>query len=150
MSEKNVTLRHVSGLTFIAHADSYHFVTIDSSLDGEPTGASSPMELLLVSLGGCTGSDVVSVLQKKRVKFSRFEVYLRGERREEHPKVFTRIAVEFVVHGREIRPADVDRAIELSSTKYCSVSAMLRNGGVELSYAKRIVDEESGKRQTLS
>lgn len=146
MSTKNVTLHHISGLSFVAHADSYHFVNIDSSLNGEPTGASSPMELLLVSLGGCTGSDVVSVLQKKRVKLSKFEVHVRGERREEHPRVFTRIAIEFVVYGSDIRTADVKRAIELSSTKYCSVSAMLRSGGVEVSYTQKIVNAGNGSR----
>jgi putative redox protein len=126
MSTKNVVIRHVSGMSFVAYADSHHFVTIDSSLNGEPTGAASPMELLLISLGGCTGSDVVSILQKKRVSVSQFEVHVCGERSDGHPRVFTRIAIEFVVHGRNIRPADVERAIELSSTRYCSVSAMLR------------------------
>ncbi|MEK9136420.1 MAG: OsmC family protein [Bacteroidota bacterium] len=141
MSRKTAVLCHVSGMSFVAHADSNHFVPIDSSADGGPTLASSPMELLLISLGGCTGSDVVSILQKKRTEVQAFELHVTGERRDEHPKVYTRISVEFVVRGRGIKSEDVERAIELSSTQYCSVSAMLRNGGVELEYSYKILEE---------
>jgi putative redox protein len=85
----------------------------------------SPMELLLVGLAGCTGMDVISILQKKRQDVTGFEVRVQGDRAEDHPKVFTQIVIEYVVTGRGLDPAAVERAVELSSTKYCSAQAML-------------------------
>jgi putative redox protein len=84
-----------------------------------------PMELLLVGLGGCTGLDVISILEKKRQKVTHFEVQVHGDRADEHPKVFTHIVVEYIVGGENIDRAAVERAVELSSTKYCSARAML-------------------------
>ena len=88
------------------------------------TGA-SPMELLLQSLAGCTAMDVVSILQKKRQALTSFQVRVEGERADEHPKVYTKIHLKYNVNGREISEKAVTDAIELSRTKYCSVSAML-------------------------
>jgi putative redox protein len=88
--------------------------------------ALGPMELLLIGLGGCTGSDVISILEKKRQAVSGFEVLVHGDRAEEHPKVFTRIVVEYRVTGRGVERDAVQRAVELSQTKYCSAMAMLR------------------------
>ena len=85
-----------------------------------------PKELLLLALGGCTASDVISILKKKRVELEGFEIHLTAKQRDEHPQVFTEIHLDFVIRGNEIRPEDVVRAIELSESKYCSVSAMLR------------------------
>jgi len=84
-----------------------------------------PMELLLVGLAGCTAMDVISILEKKRQDVTNFEVRVQGERAEDHPKVFTDITIEFVVTGRSVDPVAVERAVELSSTKYCSAEAML-------------------------
>jgi putative redox protein len=100
-------------------------------MDGPPEFGGSnagtrPKELLLLALGGCTASDVISILQKKRVELDGFEIRITAEQRDEHPQVFTKIHLEYVVRGDDIRPQDVVRAIELSETKYCSVSAMLR------------------------
>ncbi len=85
----------------------------------------SPMELLLVSLAGCTAMDVISILEKKRQEVTNFEVRVEGERAAEHPKVFTHIVLEFIVTGKHVERAAVERSVELSATKYCSVSAML-------------------------
>lgn len=84
-----------------------------------------PMELLLVGLAGCTAMDVISILQKKRQDVTDFEVRVNGERAADHPKVFTDITLEFVITGRAVDPAAVERAVELSATKYCSAQAML-------------------------
>jgi len=78
-----------------------------------------------MALGGCTSMDVISILRKKRVQMDGYEVHLTGTAREEHPQVFTEIHVEYVFYGDDIPAADVEKAIELSTTKYCSVSAML-------------------------
>jgi putative redox protein len=85
----------------------------------------SPMELLLLGLAGCTGMDVISILQKKRQEVTSFEVHVNGERAEDHPKVYTHITVEYVISGRNIDREAVERAVELSETKYCSALPML-------------------------
>ncbi len=79
-----------------------------------------PMELLLVGLAGCTAMDVISILQKKRQDVTGFEVNVKGERASDHPKVYTHIMVNYTVVGNQIDPAAVERAVELSETKYCS------------------------------
>lgn len=84
-----------------------------------------PMELLLVGLAGCTAMDVISILQKKRQDVTGFEVKVQAERAADHPKVFTDITLEYIVSGRGISPEAVERAVELSETRYCSAQAML-------------------------
>ena len=87
----------------------------------------SPVELVLVALGGCTAMDVISILKKKQQDVTGFDIRVDGERAETHPKVYTRIFVECIITGHHIDPAAVDRAVELSLTKYCPVQAMLKN-----------------------
>ena len=93
--------------------------------DGDAQAGMSPMEMLLAALAGCTGADVIDILRKKRQEVTRFEVRVSGERPETHPRVYTAIEVTYIVTGHGIDPAAVRRAIELSESKYCSVSAML-------------------------
>ena len=94
---------------------------LDTSVEqgGENNGF-RPMELLLVGLAGCTAMDVISILQKKRQDVTGFEVNVKGERASDHPKVYTHIMVNYTVVGNQIDPAAVERAVELSETKYCS------------------------------
>lgn len=96
-----------------------------SSASGGDDDGFSPMELLLVGLAGCTSMDVISILEKKRQEVTNFEVHVQAERAQEHPKVFTHIVLEFIVTGHQVDPSAVDRAVELSATKYCSAAAML-------------------------
>lgn len=84
-----------------------------------------PLELFLVGLAGCTGMDVISILQKKKQAVSAFEVKVHAEREHEHPRVFNSVLVEYVVTGQNIDLAAVERAVELSETKYCPAQAML-------------------------
>ena len=91
--------------------------------DGKP--GIRPMELLLVGLAGCTGVDIVNILEKKRQKLSDFTVRVRGERAETHPKVYTKIRVEYYLWGEGLEPRAVEQAIQLSEDKYCSARAML-------------------------
>jgi len=99
---------------------------LDSSVEsGGSNSGFRPMELLLIGLAGCTGMDVISILQKKKQDVTDFEVRVHGDRAEDHPKIFTHILIDFIVTGRNVDPAAVDRAVELSSTKYCSAQAML-------------------------
>jgi putative redox protein len=100
----------------------------DPKVGGENDGF-RPTELVLVALAGCTAMDVISILAKKRVEVTSFEVNTHGERADADPKAFTSFRVEYVVRGRNIDPAAVERAVELSESKYCSVMATLRHAG---------------------
>lgn len=93
---------------------------------GDPPGAGpGPMELLLLALGGCTGMDVVSILRKMRQPLEGFRIEVHGERAEEHPKKYTSIEIVYHFKG-DLDERRVQRAIELSETRYCSVEATLR------------------------
>ncbi len=85
-----------------------------------------PTELVAIGLGGCTGMDVISILQKKKQQVTDFQIAIHVERAAEHPKVFTKIIIEYIISGKEIDPQAVARAVELSETKYCSVGGTLQ------------------------
>ena len=104
-----------------AVATSAHAVIMDAS---DPKQGSSPLEFALMALCGCTASDVISILKKKREPFTSLEVSAVAERATEHPRVFTKIALLYRVEGPVTRKA-VEDAVRLSKDKYCSVSAML-------------------------
>lgn len=141
MSSKKAVIKHVQGITFIGRSDSNHWVTMDGSEKfGGSDAGNSPKELLLIALGGCTGSDVASILSKKRVKLEKFEMNISAEVAEEHPKVYTKAHIEYVFYGKNIQGKDVERAIELSQQTYCSVTAMLQKAfPIEHSY--KIVED---------
>ena len=131
-------VKQLQGVTFAGKSESNHWVMMDGAEEfGGSRAASGPMELLLISLGGCTAFDVASILRKKRVKLEGFEVRLKAERATEAPKVLTKIHIEYVFRGENIPKQDVERAIELSQTKYCSVSAMLKKAA-ELTHSYSI------------
>jgi putative redox protein len=92
-------------------------------VDGKP--GVSPMQLLLVALGGCTGMDIVSILQKKRLNLVDMKVLVRGKHASEYPKIWTDIHLTYLIWGEAIPPVDVEQAIRLSEEKYCSVGIML-------------------------
>lgn len=96
----------------------------DPSVGGDNDGF-RPLELVLVGLVGCTAMDVISILSKKRQEVTEFEVSAHAERAEEHPKGFTQIMIEHHITGKNIDERAVQRAIELSETKYCPAQAML-------------------------
>lgn len=132
-----VKIRRGEGLSFTAIGDTNHYVAMDTeSQFGGTDGASKPKELVLMGLAGCTGMDVASILDKMRVKVDRFEIAVDADMAEVHPKVFTRIHLEYRFWGKDIDTEKVERAIELSETKYCGVTAMLRPAvPIETSYA---------------
>ena len=109
---------------FVGHTPSGHSVLLDT--DHTRHSAPTPMELLLVALGSCSGVDVVSILKKKRQDVSAYRVEVRGERRDEHPRSYKRMAVHHIVTGRNISEQSVAQAIQLSEEKYCSVAGTLR------------------------
>jgi putative redox protein len=93
------------------------------TLDGKP--GVGPMSLLLVAVAGCTGMDIVSILQKKRLNLTDMQVRVRGKRAAEYPMVWTDIHLTYLIWGEGIQPSEVELAIRLSEEKYCSVGIML-------------------------
>jgi len=114
-------------MAFMGIADRGYTLPLDASEDvgGEAKGF-GPFELLALGLAGCTALDVISILKKKRQDITAFEVRVHGDRAKEHPKVFTHLTIEYVVAGRQLERDAVERAVRLSTEKYCGAHAMFR------------------------
>jgi putative redox protein len=135
-------VKQIEGCSFIGKAESNHWVPVDSKKEFAGSDAAThPMELVLLALGSCTGCDVVSILEKKKVRLTDFEIHIDAERSDIHPKVFTKIHLEFLFFGNELNPVHLKRAIELSQEKYCPVSAMLKPS-VPITASYRIITEK--------
>ena len=129
-----------NGLVFTGSAQSGFELPLSSG--NENTGF-RPLELLAVGLAGCTGMDVISILEKKRQEVTDFQVNVDIlERSEAYPKIWTRAKVEYIITGKNIDPAAVERAIELSTTKYCSASGMLEKA-VQIEHEYKIIEVEA-------
>jgi len=124
LNEPKAIVHFAGNDLFIGITPSKHAVTLDS--DHTRGAAPSPMELLLIALGSCTAVDVVEILRKKRVDVKEYRVEVHGDRRDDHPRSFSRMEVHHIVTGRNVSEKSVAQAIELSETKYCSVAATLR------------------------
>lgn len=126
MATKKAYIKQIKGITFAGKTDSNHWVVMDGPEEfGGSNAGIRPKELLLIGLGGCTGSDVVSILQKKRADIKDFEINITADVADEHPQIYTKIHIEYVFYGKDLNIKDIERAIELSQTKYCSVTKML-------------------------
>jgi putative redox protein len=122
----------------------HHVVRTDTMPPlGEDSG-NGPKSLLLVSLAACSGMDVVSLLQKMRVNFDSLEIDVEGDLTEEHPKVYSHIRMVYRFAGSEIKPDKVEKAIHMSHTRYCGVSAMLSKT-CPIDYVFEITDSKEGK-----
>lgn len=134
-------VRWVGERQFVAESGSGHTVVMDGPPEhgGRNIGI-RPMEMLLLGLGGCSNFDVINILEKARQAVEDCEVFLEAERADEEPKVFTKIHLHFVVKGRNLKEAQVKRAIDLSAEKYCSASIMLGRAGVEVTHDYEIVE----------
>lgn len=117
-------IRYAGEELFVATTPSGHAQVLDT--DSRRAIAASPMELLLIALGGCTAVDVVSILRKKREQVTSYEVEVKGNRRDEHPRSFSTLEVHHILRGHNLSPRAVESAIKLSEEKYCSVAASLR------------------------
>src|SRR5437660_7084869 len=126
----DATARWTDKERFLGIATSGHQIVIDAAKEKT---ANSPMELVLIALCGCTATDVVSILRKKREPFTSLEVHARAERAQEPPTVYTQIHLTYRVVGNISRKAMED-AVRLSEEKYCSVAAML-NKSSKITYS---------------
>ena len=119
-------VKWIDGRQFVAEAGSGHSVVMDGAPEsgGRNTGF-RPMEMLLLGMGGCTAFDVVMILEKSREKVTGLDIEIEGERAAEDPKVYTKIKMIYKLKGKGLKPAVVERAINLSAEKYCSASIMM-------------------------
>lgn len=134
----SVTLQE--GMHFVATSDTGFTVDLDASpAVGGANGGFRPLELLAMSLVGCTGMDVISILRKMRQDVTGFKVNFDANTAESHPKVFTEIHVEYEIQGNDIDTKMVERAIELSAERYCPVQSMLETA-VPITHTYKIVE----------
>ena len=128
------------GMSFVGESGSGHSVLMDGPPEaGGKNLGPRPMEMVLMGTGGCAAFDVVLILKKSRQDISDCMVEIEAERAMEEPKVFTRIHFHFIVTGKQLKPAQVERAINLSAEKYCSASIMLAKTA-ELTHDFEIVE----------
>ena len=123
-SEYKAEIRYAGDEFFIATTPSGHSQVLDPK--GDRRSAASPLERLLISVAACTAVDVISILEKKRQDVSDYRVEISGERRDEHPRGFTKFLVHHIVYGRSVSEKAVADAVRLSDTKYCSVAYTVR------------------------
>lgn len=129
------SIKWTGGASFEATSGSGHSLVIDGPPDhGGRNLGPRPMEVMLLGLGGCTSFDVMSILQKSRQDVTDCVADIEAERADAVPAVFTRIHIHFIVTGRNLKEAQVKRAVALSAEKYCSASIMLEKGGVEITH----------------
>ncbi|HFD11201.1 MAG TPA: OsmC family protein [Crenotrichaceae bacterium] len=135
-------VKWVEEVTFMAQADSGHAVIMDGPADGGGRNLGlRPMEMLLMGMGGCTAYDVIHILKKGRQPVTDCIVELTAERADSVPSVFTSIHVHFIVSGKSLSEKIVERAISLTSEKYCSASIMLSKA-VDITHDFEIVESE--------
>lgn len=131
----NVTWLKNDDINFKATTEAGNTIIMDSA---QELGA-KPMEMVLMGLGGCASYDVIGILKKTRQDIHDVECQMTANRADAVPAVFTDIHLHFVVKGKDIKEAQVKKAIELSAEKYCSASRMLENGGVKITHDYEIV-----------
>ena len=123
-----VMIRHLQGLTFLGRGDSGStWVPMDGPVDkGGADAGPRPMELLLIGLGGCTGMDVYSILNKMRQPVADLSIEIDGERAADHPRPFTRLHLVYHVFGDGLDTGKVSEAVRLSEERYCGALASLK------------------------
>ena len=122
-----VYLKQVEKYALVAKGESNHWVSIDDDVDGRVPSASSPMELMLMSIAACSAMDVISILEKRRSTFTNLAIEVNGDRRDEYPRIYTAIHLKYIVSGSGIKSKDVERAIKLSEDKDCSAIGMIKD-----------------------
>ena len=135
------TVKWVDGVMFVGETGSGHAVVMDGPVDhGGRNIGMRPMEMLLLGVGGCSSFDVVQILQKGRNNIVNCVAEISAERVDTVPSVFSKIHLHFVVSGRDLKAAAVERAVKLSAEKYCSASIMLGKAGVEITHDFEVIE----------
>jgi putative redox protein len=126
MNTHKISSNFISGLSFTAKIDQYH-VEMDTTDENTQNLGPSPKKLMLASLAGCTGIDVVSILNKMKVNFSDLKIDIHASLTEEHPQIYNEVFIHYFIKVREEDQAKVQKAVDLSKDKYCGVSAMFQS-----------------------
>jgi putative redox protein len=142
MAVKTAELRHEGGLRFVARTGSGFEVAMD---DGAGGTAARPTEVLAAAIGGCTAMDVISILEKKRQHVSRYEIRVEATQRDAQPYAVRHVEIVHTVEGPAVAVEAVRRAIELSATKYCSVSTGIASGAAEVHHRYVVVSPEGAR-----
>jgi putative redox protein len=131
----------LDGRAFVGESGSGHAVVMDGAPEsgGRNIGV-RPREMLLLGLGGCTAFDIVMILERMREKVTGLDIALEAERAGEDPKVFTHVKLIYKVTGRNLKPANVERAVNLSAEKYCSATAMFEKTA-KIEHSFEIIEE---------
>jgi|WetSurMetagenome_2_1015567.scaffolds.fasta_scaffold1133487_1 putative redox protein len=119
-------MKYLGGMHFLGISPSGHEIHLDSGHHGESTAGPTPMESVLQAAAVCSAMDVVTILEKRRKTISSFELISEGERSDDHPKIFKTLKITYKVNGPKITDEEVERAVQLSQDKYCSVINMLK------------------------
>ena len=131
-------VKWIEGTRYLGTSGSGHGVVMEASATEENVGA-SPMEMMLMGMGGCTIYDVIGILQKMRLDVDDVSVELEAERADDIPRVFTKIHAVFTVFGKNIPLAKAEEAVRLSGEKYCSASRMLEKTA-EITFETKVVE----------
>ena len=135
------TIKWVDGVMFVGETGSGHAVVMDGPPDhGGRNIGMRPMEMILLGLGGCSSFDVIQILQKGRNEIVNCVTELTAERVDAVPSVFSKIHLHFIVSGKGLNPATVERAVKLSAEKYCSASIMLGKAGVDITHDFEVIE----------
>ena len=131
-----INLKWQENLKFFGYDEQNHKTIFHADPDGGPTEGPTPVNLFLQALAACGAIDIVVVLQKRRKAIDKFEIEVEGEKRDEHPRIFTNIKINYIISGEGIDEKEIERAIKLSEEKLCSVSNMIdrRSTKIEISY----------------
>ncbi len=136
------TVKWVDNAMFLGESGSGHSVVMDGPEDhGGRNMGIRPMEMLLIGVGGCASFDVMSILKKSRQNVTDCRAELTAERAEGVPSPFTSIHLQFIVSGKGLKEKQVEKAVELSATKYCSASMMMEAAGATVTHSYEIVEE---------
>ena len=139
MKKESINLKWMDGMCFEADVNGYK-ISIDSDPEfGGKNRGPTPKPLMMVALAGCTGMDVVSLLNKMRVEYDSMNVLVEGDLTEEHPKHFAKMKVIYEIRGRNIDPVKVDKAVSMSKEKYCGVSYSYKQA-MEVEYEIKILN----------
>ncbi len=137
-----IEVKQLEGSTFVGRGDSNHWSVMDASEEHDGAdGATRPMEMLLIGLGGCTGIDLNTLLNKMRVDYDDIKMDISAEREGDHPKVFSEIKINYKIFGSNLPEDKVAKAVRLTQERYCSATHSLKNPA-EITYEYEIVEPE--------
>ena len=130
-------LKWTDGMQFVGRTGDGAAIVLDNPEGGS---GSSPMELVLMGVAGCTAMDVAFIIKKKRLHLTDFTINISGKQADTHPKRYESIHIEYLLKGKDLKPKAVEQAIELSHEKYCSATASLN---ADLTHTYKIIDSEA-------